>query len=169
MKKHFLSVSAFLFTVLALPVEAYHHNHSMMKQDNIVETAIANQDFSTLVSLLAQEGLAGTLSGNDNFTVFAPTNKAFDRMPNFYKRKLASNPGLLKEVLLSHVVPGKVNANMVLAKKSIATANGNILPIGMWNNSAYVSDSKIVATDVSASNGIIHVIDRVIVPRNLLR
>ena len=137
--------------------------------DSIVDIAVSNPDFSTLVSLLSQEDLVDTLSQPGPFTVFAPTNEAFDRMPNYYKRLLASNPSLLKEVLLAHVVPGNLMASDVVVSKRLSSANGLSIPIGLWNGKAYIGDSQITATDIKATNGVVHVIDRVIVPRDLLR
>jgi len=145
---------------LALPVSSA----SAVASKNIVETASANPKFSTLVSLVKKAGLVGVLSGKTNYTVFAPTNAAFAKVPKKTLNELASNKAMLKKVLLYHVLPGKVPASKVLKTKSAKTAEGSKVTFSVRGKSAFVNDAKIIQTDIRCSNGIIHAIDGVLLP-----
>ena len=134
---------------------------------NIVETAAGSKEFSTLVSLVKRAGLVGTLSGSKPYTVFAPTNAAFAKVPKKTLTMLMESRSLLRKVLLYHVLPGKVPASKVLKTKSATTAEGEAVQFSVRGKSAYVNESKIVKTDIECSNGIIHVIDTVLIPPNL--
>jgi uncharacterized surface protein with fasciclin (FAS1) repeats len=131
---------------------------------NIVETAAGAPQFSTLVSLVKRAGLVGTLSGKTNYTVFAPTNAAFAKVPDKTLDALAADKAMLKSVLLYHVLPGKVPAAKVLKMKSATTAEGSKVTFSVRGKSAFVNDSKITRTDIKASNGIIHSINAVLLP-----
>lgn len=149
-----------LFMIVATPAAA---------EETIVDIAVGNEDFSTLVDLVAARELAPTLAGEGPFTVFAPTNDAFARLPQFVGRALERNPELVTDVLLYHVVPGTLLAEAVLAEDSLTTAEGSDLRVRVAGQNAFVNTSRITATDIEASNGVIHVIDRVLVPNSVFQ
>lgn len=132
---------------------------------DIVQTAIAAGQFKTLVKAVEAAGLAETLSGKGPFTVFAPTDEAFAKLPEGALEGLLKNPTALKGVLLSHVVPGKVMAADVAKLKTAKTALGQSVTIDT-SKDVRVDNAKVVKTDIAASNGVIHVIDAVIMPKN---
>lgn len=134
---------------------------------NIVETAAGSKQFSTLVTLVKKAGLVGTLSGKGPYTVFAPTNAAFAKVPKKTLNELLENKSLLRKVLLYHVLPGKVPASKVVTLESAKTAEGASVQFSVRGKSAFVNESKIIKTDIGASNGIIHVINAVLIPPNL--
>ena len=133
-------------------------------QSNIVQTAVAAGEFKTLVSLVKQAGLAGALSGPGPLTVFAPTDAAFAAVPKATLAKLAKDPAKLKAVLLYHVVKGDVTAAQVTKLKSAKTLEGGSVPIRVTSGKVYVGDAQVTKTNVMTSNGVIHVINRVLVP-----
>ncbi|MEC8494469.1 MAG: fasciclin domain-containing protein, partial [Planctomycetota bacterium] len=135
---------------------------------NIVETAVNNADFSTLVTLVGEAELVGTLAGNGPFTVFAPNNAAFQKLLSAKgNEKLLEtllddkNRGLLQGILTYHVVPGKVMAKDVVKLANAGTANGQRVDIKFDKKAGTVSidGAKVIATDIECSNGVIHVID----------
>lgn len=136
-----------------------------MDQKDLVETAVAAGTFKTLASLLDEAGLVGTLQGEGPYTVFAPTDAAFAKVPAETLEALAADPAALKEVLLHHVVAGRVPANEAAKLGSTKTLNGEVA-ISVSDGSVYVDDAKVTTPDVMASNGIIHVIDSVLIPKN---
>jgi transforming growth factor-beta-induced protein len=131
---------------------------------NIVETALAAGQFKTLASLVTKAGLADTLATGGPFTVFAPTDEAFAKVPQATLDALAQNPDQLKAVLLYHVAPGRVTAADVVKLSSVKTLEGSSLSIKVSNGSVYVDQAKVTTPDVMASNGVIHVIDSVLIP-----
>lgn len=133
-------------------------------QSNIVQTAVAAGEFKTLVSLVKQAGLAGALSGPGQLTVFAPTDAAFAKVPKATLTELAHNAAKLKSVLLYHVVKGDITAAQVVKLKSAKTLEGSSLPIRVENGKVYVGGAQVIKANVTASNGVIHVIDRVLIP-----
>jgi len=130
----------------------------------IVEVAQGNDDFSTLVAAIVAAGLGDALSGEGPFTVFAPTNAAFEALPEGLLEKLLlpENKDVLTAILTYHVVSGKVMAADVTAG-DVATLEGSTIAI-TTDNGVMINDATVTATDVEASNGVIHVIDQVIVP-----
>ena len=134
------------------------------KQKNIVETAAAAPQFSTLVSLVRKAGLVSTLSGRANYTVFAPTNAAFAKVPRRTLDALARDRAQLKAVLLYHVVRGKVPASKVVRLSSARTVNGASVRIAVRRGKVYVNDAQVTKPDIGASNGIVHQINRVLLP-----
>ena len=130
----------------------------------IVEVAQANADFSTLVAAVVAADLAETLSGEGPFTVFAPTNEAFAALPAGLLEKLLlpENKATLAKILTYHVVAGKVMAADVTAG-DVASVEGSTIAV-TTDGGVKVNDAMVTATDVAASNGVIHVIDKVIVP-----
>ncbi|MCW5938734.1 MAG: fasciclin domain-containing protein [Fimbriimonadaceae bacterium] len=131
----------------------------------IVDVAAGNKDFSTLVSLVKKAGLVDTLNSKGPFTVFAPTNKAFEKLPKATLTAVQNDDELLKRVLLYHVVPGKVLAKDVVKVTSANTAlEGGKVKVNVKNGKVKINDANVVKTDIAASNGVIHVIDSVLVP-----
>jgi transforming growth factor-beta-induced protein len=139
-----------------------------MADKDIVDTAIANGNFNTLVAAVQAAGLVDTLKGEGPFTVFAPTDEAFAKLPAGTLDELLANPEDLKAILLYHVVPGKVMAADVVALdgKSADTAlEGKQINVAIDGDKVLLNDSaNVIATDVAATNGLIHVIDSVILP-----
>jgi uncharacterized surface protein with fasciclin (FAS1) repeats len=133
----------------------------------IVEVAQGNADFSTLVQAVVAAGLAETLSGEGPFTVFAPTNAAFEALPAGLLEKLLlpENKETLVKILTYHVVPSKVMAADVAAG-DVTTVEGSTFTIST-EGGVNANTSNVTATDVPASNGVIHVIDAVLVPSSV--
>lgn len=132
---------------------------------NIVQTALAAGQFNTLASLLSTAGLVDTLSTSGPFTVFAPTDAAFAKVPKATLDTLAANPELLRSVLLYHVVPGRVAAADVVELTSAKTLEGRSVAIKVVGGSVHIDKAKVTTPDVTASNGVIHVIDSVLIPK----
>ena len=131
---------------------------------DIVTTAVNAGQFKTLASLLQSAGLVDTLKGPGPFTVFAPTDAAFAKVPKATLDALAADPAKLKAVLLYHVVAGSVPAADVVKLTSAKTVNGASVSIKVQGSTVMVNDANVVTPDVMASNGIIHVIDTVLLP-----
>ena len=131
---------------------------------DLVDTAVGAGSFSTLVSAVQAAGLEDTLRGEGPFTVFAPTDAAFAKIPQDQLAAILADKDLLTKILLYHVVPGRLLASDVLAACTLTSANGQNLSIRSRDEAAFVNSSQIVATDVLATNGVIHVIDSVLVP-----
>ena len=130
----------------------------------IVDTAVAAGQFTTLVSLVKQAGLAETLAGNGPYTVFAPTDAAFTKVPKKTLEALAQDKAMLKSVLLYHVAKGRLTAKQVVKRSSIKTLNGERVRVRVRGANVFVNTSKVVTADVRASNGIIHAVNRVLIP-----
>lgn len=134
----------------------------------IVDIAASNPDFSTLVTAVTEAGLVETLSGGE-FTVFAPTNEAFEALPEGTLDSLLADPeGALTDVLTFHVVEGTVMAEDVLGMdgQEVTTVNGAPVTITVDGETVMVNDATVTVTDIVASNGVIHVIDTVLVPES---
>lgn len=131
---------------------------------NIVQTAVAAGQFKTLVSLVKQAGLAGALSAPGQLTVFAPTDAAFAKVPKATLAALGKDEALLKSVLLYHVAKGKLTAAKVVKLKSVKTLQGGVLAIRVTGGKVLVGKAQVVTPDVMASNGVIHVINSVLIP-----
>ena len=162
--KVFLSfITAFALTVALAPT-AFADNHEVGDQD-IVEVALGNDDFSILVSALQRAELVETLQGEGPFTVFAPTNQAFADLLealDITAEELLAQPDLAK-VLTYHVVSGKVLAGDLTDGMEAETVNGEMVTFDL-SGDPMVNESMIVDTDIEATNGVIHVIDTVLVP-----
>jgi uncharacterized surface protein with fasciclin (FAS1) repeats len=134
-------------------------------EKNIVQTASDAGQFTTLVALAKRAGLVGALSGRGKLTVFAPTDKAFAKVPQATLRKLEHNRELLRAVLLYHVAKGNVQAAQVVKLRTVKTLNGAKVRVGVKGNRVYLNRKvRVVKTDIEASNGTIHVIDGVLIP-----
>ena len=134
---------------------------------SIVGVASDDARFSTLVTAVQEAELAGTLDSGGPFTVFAPTNAAFDKLPGGQLNALLQpeNRDQLRSILTYHVVPGRVMAADIAGKQLQAdTVNGQKLPIDATGGSVTVGNATVVKTDITASNGVIHVVDSVILP-----
>jgi uncharacterized surface protein with fasciclin (FAS1) repeats len=132
---------------------------------NIVQTASQAGQFKTLLALAKRAGLVGALSGDGKLTVFAPTDKAFAKVPKATLRKLQRNRAQLRAVLLYHVVQGDVKAAKVVTLRRAKTLNGASIRIGVKGQRVYLNrTTRVVKTDIPASNGTIHVIDGVLIP-----
>lgn len=133
-------------------------------QKNIVETAIADGSFTTLVSALQAADLVETLSGKGPFTVFAPTDKAFAKLPAGTVEKLLENKDELTKVLTYHVVSGKLMAKNVSGLASIKTLEGSSLSVN-GSHGVVVNNAHVTMADIETTNGVIHVIDAVMLPK----
>lgn len=140
------------------PLSADHHG----KKD-IVDTAVAAGQFTTLAAALKAAGLVDTLKGKGPFTVFAPTDAAFAKLPAGTVEGLLKDKAKLTKILTYHVVPGKVLAADVVKLKEAKTVEGSTVKIDTTSG-VKVNNASVVKTDVEASNGVIHVIDTVIMP-----
>ena len=159
-----LLVVAVAAAALAASASASSASRSGADQ-NIVQTAIAAGQFKTLASLLTKAGLVDTLSTGGPFTVFAPTDAAFAKVPKATLDALAENPAQLKSVLLYHVVSGRVAAADVVKLTSAKTLDGRSVAVKTVDGSVYIDKAKVTTPDVTASNGVIHVIDSVLIPK----
>ena len=153
--------------IAAAPAVAQHSSTTpATPTQNIVQVASSNPQFSTLVSLIKEAGLVKTLSGKGPFTVFAPTNAAFKKVPAETLAALKADPAKLKAVLTYHVVPGTVPASKVvtLSGKSVKTVEGSPVKITVRGKTVRVNNARVTATDIRAKNGVIHVINGVLIP-----
>jgi uncharacterized surface protein with fasciclin (FAS1) repeats len=142
------------------------HNHEKKEAGTIVAVAAGNPDFSTLVAAVKAAGLVDTLNSAGPFTVFAPTNAAFAKLPAGTVESLLKpeNKAKLTAILTYHVVAGKVTAADVVKLKRADTVNGKAVKITAGHQGVKVNDATVTATDIKASNGVIHVIDSVLIP-----
>jgi uncharacterized surface protein with fasciclin (FAS1) repeats len=130
----------------------------------IVGVASGNPDFKTLVTAVTKAGLVETLSGPGPFTVFAPTDAAFAAIPADQLNAILADKAQLTKILTYHVVPGKVMAADLQPEQMVKTVEGQTLDIKVANGAATVNGCNIVKTDIPASNGVIHVVDCVLIP-----
>jgi uncharacterized surface protein with fasciclin (FAS1) repeats len=134
------------------------------KQANIVQTAVAAGQFKTLAKLLKAAGLAGTLQGKGPFTVFAPTDAAFAKVPKSTLNALAKDKAKLRAVLLYHVVKGRYASTRVAKSRTLRTLNGQSVRVRLMGSSVYVGAARVTKADVKATNGVIHVLNTVLIP-----
>jgi len=160
-----LSVAALTLSTSA--ASAQMADHSAMKTDKtIVDVAVANGSFTTLVAALKAADLVGALSGKGPFTVFAPTDAAFAKLPAGTVDALLKDKQKLTAILTYHVVSGKVMAADVIKGNGAKpkTLNGAALDITVKGGKVFVNGAQVITADVTGSNGVIHVIDTVILP-----
>ena len=131
---------------------------------NIVETAVAAGSFKTLVTAVQVAGLVDTLSGAGPFTVFAPTDEAFAKIPKETLDAVLADKVKLTAILTYHVVAGKVMASDVMGLTSAKTVQGGEVKIDT-SDGVMINDAKVVQADIECSNGVIHVIDSVLMPK----
>ena len=167
MKNISLSATAALAALFTLPTLAQAQPSSNTKTPmNIVQIASENGNFKTLVAAVKAAGLAETLQGAGPFTVFAPNDAAFAKLPAGTVESLLANPEKLASILTFHVVSGKVMAGDVMKSNGAKpeTVNGESLDIVVRDGKVYVNGAQVVTADIVASNGVIHVIDTVLLP-----
>jgi uncharacterized surface protein with fasciclin (FAS1) repeats len=144
-----------------------HHAATPAAQD-IVEIAATNEDFTTLVAAVSAAGLAGTLQGDGSFTVFAPNDAAFAALPAgpVEKPLKPENKAQLVAILTYHVVPGAVMAKDVVGLSEAATVHGNNLSVSANDGAVMIDGARVLAVDIKALNGVIHVVDKVMLPKS---
>jgi uncharacterized surface protein with fasciclin (FAS1) repeats len=155
----------FLTAVALLGAVAFTPRVAVAQQKDIVETAVAAGTFGTLAKALTAAGLIETLKGKGPFTVFAPTDAAFAKLPPAVLSGLLADKAKLAAVLTYHVVPGKVMASQVVGLSEATSVQGGKIGIMVMSGKVMLNHaSTVTATDIQASNGVIHVIDTVILP-----
>lgn len=155
---HSLAAAAAVLTLaFATPVRADEHK-------DVVDTAVAAGDFKTLATALQAAGLIDTLKGTGPFTVFAPADAAFAKIPKADLDALLKDKAKLTAVLTYHVVPGRVMAADVVKLKDAKTVQGGMLKIDTMKG-VKVDNANVIKTDIVSSNGVIHVIDTVLMPQ----
>ncbi len=163
-KAAFLTAAVAL--ALSLSLGAFAHPKAAPAMD-IVDTAVAAGSFKTLAAALQAAGLVATLKGEGPFTVFAPTDDAFAKLPAGTVEELLKpeNKEKLAAILTYHVVPGKVTAAQVTKMSSAKTVNGQPLTITVNGGTVIVDNAKVIKADIMCKNGVIHVIDSVMMPK----
>lgn len=144
----------------------YRSNAGSWDKKDIVDTAAGAGSFTTLVAALQAADLVETLRGDGPFTVFAPTDDAFSKLPAGTLESLLEpkNKAKLQAILTYHVVAGNVMASEVVNLSSAKTVNGKTLKIRVNNGSVMIDNAKVIKTDIATSNGVIHIIDTVVIP-----
>lgn len=132
---------------------------------DIIETAAAAGSFNTLASAIEAAGLTETLKGEGPFTVFAPTDQAFAKLPDGTLDALLKDKARLTAILTYHVLPGRVTSGDVAGLSSAKTVNGTDLAIKVQDGKVMVGEATVTQTDIAASNGVIHVVDQVLLPQ----
>ena len=155
-----------LFSIALVVIGSVQLSSATGKKD-IVDTAVAAGSFKTLAAALTAADLVGTLKGKGPFTVFAPTDEAFAKLPAGTLDDLLkpANKAKLQGILTYHVVSGKVMAADVVKLKSAKTVNGQSVTIKVKDGTVMVDNAKVTKTDIMCTNGVIHVIDAVILPK----
>ena len=154
-----------VFAVAALALAAPGAASARPAEDaDIVRTAASAGQFKTLLRLATRAGLADDLSNGKALTVLAPTDKAFARVPASTMRKLQADRALLRRVLLYHVIAGNVPSATVVKLRSAKTLAGPAVRIRVTGNTVRINTARVTKVDVKASNGVIHVLDRVLLP-----
>ena len=136
----------------------------MGDKKDIVDTAVADGRFTTLVTAVKAAGLVDTLKGDGPFTVFAPTDDAFKALPAGTLDKLLADKEALKNVLLYHVVSGKVTSDQVVKLSKAGTVLGKDVMVKAYGGKVKINDSTVIIADIHTANGVIHVVDKVLVP-----
>jgi uncharacterized surface protein with fasciclin (FAS1) repeats len=161
--------SVIVAATLVIAAAAARQTTVRAESANIVDTAVAAGSFKTLAKALAAADLVGTLTGPGPFTVFAPTDEAFAKLPAGTLETLlkSENKDKLRRVLTYHVVAGKVGAADVVKLKSAKAVSGDTIAVSVQGGTVRVDGAQVIKTDIQASNGVIHVIDSVILPKGL--
>ncbi|MEM7050889.1 MAG: fasciclin domain-containing protein [Acidobacteriota bacterium] len=155
------------FAVLALcSLPAFAGHHTKSSSPDIVDTAVAAGSFNTLAAALGAADLVDALKGDGPFTVFAPTDEAFAKLPKGTVENLLKpeNRHQLKEILTYHVVSGRLPASKVISRSGAQTLSGKPVSFEVDGSSVKIGGATVVQADVTASNGVIHVIDTVLLP-----
>lgn len=161
-----ISLSLIALVVFTTSIFAQYDTKNLTKavEKDIVQTAISAGNFTTLATALTEAGLVDALKGKGPFTVFAPTDDAFKKLPKGALDNLLKDKEALKNVLLYHVVSGNVSSTDVVKLDKATTLNGSDVKIKTVDGKVMINDSQVTAADVKASNGIIHIIDTVLLP-----
>ncbi len=160
-----LTITAAAAALLGAPVTGNAQTSpTPMSQKDLVTVASEAGNFTTLAKALGAAGLVETLQGTGPFTVFAPTDEAFAKLPAGALDALLKDKARLIEVLTYHVVPGRVTADQVVKLSEAKTVEGQEVPVKVEDGEVFVGGAKVIKTDVMASNGVIHVIDHVMMP-----
>lgn len=154
----------FAFALVVMGAQAPSAN-----AQSIVDIAVSDSNFSSLVDAVVSQDLASTLDGPGSFTVFAPTNDAFSDLPGYVGDAIAKDGSLLTDILLYHVAGEELFSGDVLAKKNIKTLQGEKVRVSSNDDGAFVNSSELVALDIDADNGVVHVIDRVLLPKSVYK
>ncbi len=133
-----------------------------VEETNIMDTLIARGDFGTLVTAIQQAGLEDTLRGSGPFTLFAPTDGAFAVIPQGNLNELLSNTTELTDVLMNHMVRGELMSSDLMSRNSLETMGGQTLTVTANGNAIMVNNANVIEADVEATNGVIHVVDAVL-------
>ena len=157
-----LTLAAAAAAILVAPAAA----SAQMNEKDIVTVAVEAGSFKTLAAALEAAGLVSTLQGAGPFTVFAPTDEAFAKLPAGTVEALLKDKDALTKILTYHVVAGKVTSDQVVTLSEAQTVAGMPVSIEVRDGTVYVAGSKVVTVDIMASNGVIHVIDTVMLPKN---
>lgn len=166
--KTILKIAVISQLLLAATFAAADHHGMKKPSADIVDTAVAAGKFETLAAALGAAGLVDTLKGDGPFTVFAPTDEAFAKLPEGTVAELLKpeNKDKLIAILTYHVVPGKVAAKDVVKLSEATTVNGADVSINVKGDAVMIDNATVIMADVEASNGVIHVIDSVILPKS---
>jgi uncharacterized surface protein with fasciclin (FAS1) repeats len=159
-------ITAIFFAIALLSAGSLAAGNYGKSKSDIVDTAVAAGSFSTLAAALQAGDLVETLKSDGPFTVFAPTDAAFAELPDgtIEMLLLPENKDKLVAILTYHVVPGNVSSAEVVGLTSAKTVNGESVAIRVDNGSVFINDARVEGADVGASNGVIHVIDKVLLP-----
>ena len=139
-------------------------DHDKDSQKDIVTIAVESGKFSTLVKALTETGLVEALKGEGPFTVFAPTDEAFAKLPGGTIESLLNDKETLKSILLYHVVSGNITSEQVVKLDKAETLSGKTLKIKVSDGKVMINNATVTTADVKASNGVIHIIDTVLIP-----
>jgi len=166
MKNRVTGMASMAAVILAVVGLAIGSTFARATNQDIVDTAVGAGQFKTLAAALKAADLVGTLKGSGPFTVFAPTDEAFAKLPAGTVENLLKpeNKAKLTAILTYHVVPGAVKAEQVTKLDEAKTVNGAMVKVSTDDGKVMINDATVVKADVAASNGVIHVIDKVILP-----
>lgn len=164
--KIFAIIAAFTFFTASAVLAGSGYSKSGYNKKDIVDTAVGAGSFNTLVAAVKAADLVETLKSDGPFTVFAPTDEAFAKLPAGTLESLLKpeNKAKLQAILTYHVVPGRVMAKDVVALSSAKTVNGQDVMVKTDMGNVMIDNAKVIKTDIMTSNGVIHVIDTVILP-----
>jgi uncharacterized surface protein with fasciclin (FAS1) repeats len=160
----FLVIGLAAASLLALSAGPASAQDTMSSKPTVAEIASSSEDFSTLVTAVTAAGLGDTLNGNGPFTVFAPTNEAFAKIPADQLRAILADKALLTKILTYHVLPNRVLAKDLKKRQVVDTVEGDSVKIVKKKQGAFIEGARITQTDLKGSNGVVHVIDTVILP-----
>ena len=159
-----LTLSLMLF---ATTMFAADNNKAVPAEKDIVTIAVEAGSFNTLATALTEAGLIETLQGDGPFTVFAPTDEAFAKLPKGTVEALLKDKEALTKILLYHVVSGNVMASDVVKLNKATTISENDVMVSVVDGKVFINKSQVTTADVKASNGVIHIIDTVLIPESM--